>query len=71
MGIFTEFVIDRIALDLLAVAAALWFPILEKFIQPGHLLLEAPFALLLPRHNLLGFAVRLGMFGDHPLELFL
>jgi hypothetical protein len=42
-----RFVVHRIALDFFAVAAALGFPILEKFIEPLDLQLEAAFALLL------------------------
>ena len=42
-----RFIIHRIALDLLAIAAKLGFAILEKFIEPLDLQLEAAFALLL------------------------
>ena len=46
-GHLHRLVIDDIALDLFAIAAALGFLLLQKLVQPFHLQLEAPFLFLL------------------------
>ena len=63
-----RFVVGHIALDLLTFAAALGFAILEEFIEPLDLPLEALFALLLTFDLDLRMFVCLGMFFHHALE---
>jgi hypothetical protein len=66
-GHLHRFIIHSVALDLFAIAALLGFLLLEEFIEPLDLPLEASFAFLLPLHNHLRLFVRLGMFGHHAL----
>ena len=66
-----RFVIHRVALDLLASAAQLRFAILEKFIQPFDLQLEASLALLLTFDLDLRMLICLGVFFHHTLEFLL
>ena len=66
-----RFIIHRIALDLLAVTAYLRFALLEKFIQPLDLDLEASFALLLTFDLDLRMCISLRMFFHHALEFLL
>ena len=70
-GQLRGFIIHRVALNLLAAAADLRFALLEKFIQPLDLQLEAAFAFLLPFDFDLRVFIRLGMFGDNALQFFL